>query len=92
MLDIIGFDGNYFYSSITAMLDDYRNSKYTSSVNYNSPHYAYYLYLSSHSVTGYTANDFDNIIASKGYNASTSKMYGTGKYLKKLKQRMGKML
>ncbi len=83
------FDGNYFYSSITAMLDDYRNSKYTSSVNYNSPHYAYYLYLSSHSVTGYTANDFDNIIASKGYNASTSKMYGTGKYFKEAEATYG---
>ena len=40
------------------MLDDYRNGKYASSVNANSPHYAYYLYLSSHSVTGYTASGF----------------------------------
>ena len=40
------FDGNYFYSSITSMLDDYRNGKYTSSVNANSPHYAIiYIYL-----------------------------------------------
>ncbi len=76
------FDGNYFYASIETMLNDYRNGKYTSSVNANSPHYAYYLYLSSHSVTGYTAEDFDNIIASKGYTASTSKMYGTGQYFK----------
>ena len=76
------FDGNYFYADIMTMLDDYRSGVYSHSVNYNTPHYAYYLYLSSHSVTGYTAEDFDNIIANKGYNASTSKMYGTGKYFK----------
>ena len=83
------FDGNYFYASITKMLDDYRNGKYTSSVNANSPHYAYYLYLSSHSVTGYTAEDFDKIIANKGYTASTSKMYGTGKYFKEAEATYG---
>ena len=83
------FDGNYFYSSITTMLDDYKSGKYTSSVNANSPHYAYYLYLSSHSVTGYTAEDFDNIIAKKGYTASTSKMYGTGKYFKEAEATYG---
>ena len=83
------FDGNYFYSSLTTMLDDYRNGKYASSVNANSPHYAYYLYLSSHSVTGYTAADFDNIIASKGYTASTSKMYGAGQYFKEAEATYG---
>ena len=83
------FDGNYFYANITTMLDDYRSGKYISSVNANSPHYAYYLYLSSHSVTGYTAEDFDNIIANKGYTASTSKMYGTGKYFKEAEATYG---
>ena len=83
------FDGNYFYSSITTMLDDYRAGKYSSSVNSSSPHYAYYLYLSSHSVTGYSASDFDNIIAGKGYTASTSKMYGTGKYFKEAEATYG---
>ena len=83
------FDGNYFYSSITSMLDDYRAGIYSSSVNANSPHYAYYLYLSSHSVTGYTAADFDNIIASKGYTAATSKLYGTGAYFKEAEATYG---
>ena len=83
------FDGIYFYSSVTSMLDDYRSGKYSSSVNYNSPYYAYYVYLPSHSVTGYTASDLDNIIASKGYNASTSKMYGTGQYFKEAEATYG---
>ena len=83
------FDGNYFYSSLTSMLDDYRAGKYSFSVNASNPHYAYYLYLSSHSVTGYSASDFDNIIAGKGYTASTSKMYGTGKYFKEAEATYG---
>ena len=83
------FDGNYFYSSVTAMLDDYRSGTYSHSVNANSPHYSYYVYLPSHSVTGYTAEDLDNIIASKGYTASTSKMYGTGKYFKEAEATYG---
>ena len=83
------FDGNYFYSSVTAMLDDYRSGTYSHSVNASSPHYSYYVYLPSHSVTGYTAEDLDNIIASKGYTASTSKMYGTGKYFKEAEATYG---
>ena len=83
------FDGNYFYSSLTDMLDDYRSGKYTKSVNANSPHYAYYLYLPSRSVTKYSADDLDRIIVNKGYNASTSKMYGTGKYFKEAEATYG---
>ena len=92
------FDGNYFYSTLTDMLDDYRNFSYNGnvtvgdynrSINKDNPFYAYFLYLPSHSVTGYTAEDFDNIIASKGYTASTSKMYGTGKYFKEAEAKYG---
>ena len=83
------FDGIYFYSSVTSMLDDYRSGKYTGSVNYNNPYYSYYVYLPSHSVTGYTAEDLDRVIANKGYNASTSKMYGTGKYFKEAEATYG---
>lgn len=83
------FDGIYFYSNLTSMLDDYRSGSYKRSINYNSPYYSYYLYLPSHSVTGYTAEDLDRIIANKGYNASTSKMYGTGKYFKEAEATYG---
>ncbi len=92
------FDGNYFYSTLTDMLDDYRNFTYSGnvtvgtydrSVNKDNPFYSYFLYLPSHSVTGYTAEDFDNIISSKGYTAATSKMYGTGKYFKEAEATYG---
>lgn len=83
------FDGNYFYASITTMLDDYRAGRYSGSVNYNDPYYSYYLYLPSHSTTSYTAADLDNIISSKGYTASNSKMYGTGQYFKEAEATYG---
>ena len=83
------FDGNYFYDNLTSMLNDYRNEVYSGSVNYNNPYYSYYVYLPSHSKTAYTASDLDNIISSKGYNASNSKMYGTGVYFKEAEEEYG---
>lgn len=76
------FDGNYFYKNLTTMLNDYRNGTYNNSINYNNPHYSYYLYLTSRSTSGYTADDLNYIITSNGYNESNSKMYGTGQYFK----------
>ena len=81
------FDGNYFYTSITKMLEDYRNLSYSNniivgdfknSVNPSNPYYNYYMYLTSHSSTGYTASDLDTIIQNKGLTSETSKMYGLG--------------
>ncbi len=83
------FDGNYFYTTLESMLDDYRNGTYEHSVNYDNPYYSYYLYLPSHSTTSYTAADLDSIIANKGYNASNSKMYGTGQYFKEAEATYG---
>lgn len=73
------FDGNYFYTSLTTMLDDYRNNNYNNSINKNEPHFAYYLYLNNHSRTGYTADDFNQVIINKGYTSKeASVMYGEG--------------
>ena len=83
------FDGNYFYENLTSMLDDYREGNYGRSVNSNNPYYSYYLYLTARSTTGYTADDLNYIVASKGYNGSNSKMYGTGAYFKEAEQQYG---
>lgn len=83
------FDGNYFYRDIITMLNDYRKGIYKNSINYDNPHYSYYLYLTSRSTSGYTADDFNYIIASNGYNASNSKMYGTGAYFKEAEATYG---
>ena len=83
------FDGNYFYTTLEGMLEDYRNGTYEHSANYDNPYYSYYLYLPSHSTTSYTAEDLDSIIINKGYNASNSKMYGTGQYFKEAEATYG---
>jgi beta-N-acetylglucosaminidase len=61
------FDGNYFYSNIINMLDDYKEGLSTRAVNSNSPYYSYYLYLPTRAKTGYAANDFDQAIKNNGF-------------------------
>ncbi len=73
------FDGNYYYEDLNTMLSDYRNNTYDHSINARGPYYPYYLYLSNHSRTSYTANDFNQIVINKGFKSpSDSKMYGEG--------------
>lgn len=73
------FDGNYYYQTLVSMLDDYRENGHARAVNKDNPYYPYYLYLSNHSRTRYTANDFNQGIINKGfYSAAQSKMYGQG--------------
>lgn len=73
------FDSNYFYTSITTMLDDYRSGVYTHSFNYDKPYYSYYMYLTSHSKSSKTASQLDNYFISK-YGDINSKLKGTGQY------------
>lgn len=61
------FDGIYFYDNLITMLGDYKKGTFEHSINYTTPYYNYYLYLPSHSITGYTKEDFDNIIINLGY-------------------------
>ena len=61
------FDGNYFYSSIYDLLDDYKNNNYAKAINKDKPYYSYYQYLPMHSKTGYEASDFNRIIENAGY-------------------------
>ena len=61
------FDGIYFYDTLIKMIKDYKNDTFENSVNYKTPYYNYYLYLPSHSLTGYNKDDFNNIIINFGY-------------------------
>ena len=73
------FDGNYFYTDLINMLDDYKENTTAKAINTSSPFYSYYMYLPNHSKTKYTADDFNQIIISKGYNSKNdSAMYGEG--------------
>lgn len=61
------FDGNYFYTNLEEMLDDYYNGVYTHAVNREKPYYNYYMYLPIHNKSIYTADDLNQIIINKGY-------------------------
>lgn len=61
------FDGNYFYETLELMLDDYYNNTYEHAYNASKPYFNYYMYLPVHSLTGYTAEDFDQVIINRGY-------------------------
>ena len=61
------FDGNYFYDKLITMLDDYKKGTFEHSINSTTPYYNYYMYLPSHSLTGYTKDDLNNIIINFGY-------------------------
>ncbi len=61
------FDGNFFYTDVLSMLDDYKKGIYDHALNKDQPFYAYYMYLPNHSKTNYEAEDFDRIIESYGY-------------------------
>jgi len=63
------FDSNYFYTDILKMLDDYKNNTYENSINKDNPYFSYYMYLPSHSKSGYNAETFDMIITNAGYTA-----------------------
>ena len=73
------FDGNYFYTDLMNMLDDYRENTASRAINSSNPFYSYYMYLPNHSMTKYTADDFNQIIINKGYaSKNDSVMYGEG--------------
>lgn len=78
------FDGNYFYTSVLTMLDDYRNNRITNSSNASSPHYPYYLYLPNRAKSTVTAEALDAQITN-----TASKLYGQGKYFKEAEELYG---
>lgn len=67
------FDGNYFYEDYLTMIDDYKNNVYTNSINPTSPYFNYYMYLPNHSKTGYTAENFNQIIKNAGFTSGPDK-------------------
>lgn len=79
------FDGGiYLYSSLTSMLDDYRENNYTRSINANNPNYSYYLFLPSKSVSRITAEQLNSQITN-----TNSKLYKTGSYFKEAERLYG---
>ena len=71
------YDGNYFYTSLEALIDDARENVHKRAVNKNNPYYNYYQYLSVRSRTNITADEMNKFLNSKIGNEE-SKMRNTG--------------
>ena len=66
------YDGHYFYTDYFKMIDDYRSDQTLNAVNASLPYYNYYQFLPLHSKTNYTAEDLNQLIASRYTEKPTS--------------------
>ena len=73
------YDGNYFYTDLKQMINDYKQNTYQNAVNKDNPFYNYYQYLSFRTKTNYNAANINQFIDARTSNAS-SKLKNTGDY------------
>ena len=59
------YDGHYFYTDFGQMISDYQNGIYNNSVNANTPHYNYYQYLSMHTKSSITPEQYNAHVAAQ---------------------------
>lgn len=71
------YDGNYFYTDMKTLLNDYKNNNYDNAVNKDKPYYNYYQYLSFRTKTNYTAENINAYIKTRVGN-KTSNMINSG--------------
>ena len=72
------YDGNYFYTSIKTMLQDYKNGNYDQSVNKDKPYYNYYQYVSFRTKTKHEKENIDLYLLNR--TSENSKMRSTANY------------
>lgn len=60
------FDGNYFYTDMETMLNDYKNNTSDNAVNI-IPYYNYYMYSPIRTTSNITSDDIKNFLSSRGY-------------------------
>ncbi len=72
------YDGNYFYTSIEDMTNDYREESVKRASN-KVPYYNYYMYLPVRSKTNISSDTFDKYLESRNYTSKDkSALYGEG--------------
>ncbi|MCF0110289.1 MAG: hypothetical protein HUJ58_00170, partial [Erysipelotrichaceae bacterium] len=71
------YDGHYFYTKYTDLIDDLEKSVSTHAVNADAPWFNYYQFLPFHSTTNYTASDIDSYLRAKGYTQPAYTYYST---------------
>lgn len=69
------YDGHYFYNDFSKMILDYQNDTYSNAVNVSAPYYNYYQYLSMHTKSPFTPEQFNSYVAA---NKTESVMLTTG--------------
>ncbi len=82
------YDGHYFYKNLKSMLTDYKANTTKNAVNAKEPYYNYYMYLSNHTKTNYSAINIDEYIRKsytrnvygKSAESKTSRLYGSGTF------------
>ena len=83
------YDGNYFYTDYSIMLDDYRRERRTRSINPSDPYYNYFQFLPMRSKTDYSASEFNSLLNSNKNITSTSKLYNMGSYIVEMQNKFG---
>lgn len=53
------YDGNYFYTSLYDLIDDYKVNSFNRSINKDNPYYNYYMYLPHRTRSNYDIDDLD---------------------------------
>ena len=73
------YDGHYFYTSYSTMLNDYTKGVRTNSVNKSNPYYNYFQYLPLRSETSYSSSSLNTLLNERisDYTSSSSKMKNT---------------
>ena len=68
------YDGNYFYTSLYDLIDDYKVNSFSKSVNKDNPYYNYYMYLPHRTRSNYDIDDLD--VYFRNHLKFTGSIYG----------------
>lgn len=81
------YDGHYFYTDFTKMVNDVRSNSNANAINGTKPHFNYYQYLPHRSKTFYDATTLNNYINNRV--ASNSKLKDLGATFKDAENKYG---
>lgn len=83
------YDGNYFYTSLTDMLDDYKSGTTTKSYN-QIPYYNYYMYTPIRTKSNITSDDIKSFLEAYGKTSKEkSALYGEELTFKDAEEKYG---
>ncbi len=83
------YDGNYFYTSLTDMLDDYKNGETKKSYN-KIPYYNYYMYSPIRTKSNITSDDIRSFLEAYGKTSKDkSALYGEELTFKDAEEKYG---